>query len=435
MVRARHPSLLAAVALGALAAGGEAHADPTPEPATPSDAAPATTPGEPAEPDAAEPGPPEPEAHYYIVPSFAYDTDDGFAFGARAELAFSEPGYEPYKSSFVLHSMVSVRGYQHHRFRYERVGFGPGKRLRFTLHVAYRQWLNDGYWGLGNTTTRDAEYDTGLLTGDPDVKRYRYSLYQPFVHATLRARLDGPWQAFGALDAKYSVVGTYPGSLLEEQEPFGIDGGLGLILTGGVLYDSREPEVNPTSGVLAELSGRVSAPGGAGFFGGLFASVRGFVSPWKGVTFAGRLMGEYLWGEVPFYEMAHWGGLTPVTGFGGFETLRGVAFGRWHSPGKLIANAELRLEVLRHHIFERSMAWQLAFFGDLGATAGIADNTVGSGGLPIHPGGGAGVRVIFDKLFVARVDVAVGVDPVRQRDGTIDDATTLGFYIVFDQAF
>jgi len=375
---------------------------------------------------------------WYVVPNVAFDTDDGLGFGARGELCLDAPGHKPYKTAFVAHAFASLRGYHHHRLRFDRTGLPPHRRLRLTVHLAWRQWLNDGYWGLGNGTLRERTFVGDFDDDDPARKRYRYSLFQPFAHATLRASLRGPWVLFSSLNVKYSVVETYDGSLLAEQRPFGIDGGLGLILSAGLLLDTRQPEIDPQRGILAELSGRAALPfpGSAGTFGGVLASLRGFHALTDRLVLAGRMMVELLLGEVPFFEMVHWGGAIPVAGFGGFETLRGTSFGRWRAPGKAILNTELRLRVIRHTLFGKQMDWQLAAIGDAGIVFGAGDETTGpQGGIPVHPAGGLGLRAIYARAFVGRIDVGLGVDPVREVDGSVNHEVSFGIYIVFDHAF
>jgi outer membrane protein assembly factor BamA len=307
-----------------------------------------------------------------------------------------------------------------------------------TAHLAWRQWLNDGYWGIGNGTTLDRAYVGSFDDDDPRRKRYRYSLFQPFAHVTLRVAMTRRWSLFVAQNLKYSVVRTYEGSLLEEQRPFGMQGGVGLLLSTGVIYDSREPEVNPRRGIFAEVSGRVASdlPGGAGAFGGLFVSFRSYLSLTSSLVLASRVMGEWLFGEIPFYEMVHWGGSVPVTGFGGFETLRGVPFGRWRAPGKAILNTEARFHVFRHTIFGKPMVWQLALLFDAGAVFGAGDSAhAPDPAFPIHPAWGLGVRVIFQEVFVGRVDTGIGLDRVREPEGHHTTTPSFGIYVVFDHAF
>jgi len=326
-----------------------------------------------------------------------------------------------------VHLFATTRGYHHHRFRFDRTGLGPDGRLRLTFHLAWRQWLNDGYWGLGNRTTRQADHAT---------KRYRYTLFQPFSHTTLRAELDGPWSIFGSLNAKWSEVRTYDGSLLAEQRPFGMDGGLTTLVSGGVVYDTRRPETTPAGGLLLEVSGRYTPPlpHGAGTFGGGFVSARGYVSVASWAVLAIRGMTERLVGDVPFYELVHWGGWTPISGFGGSETLRGVPFGRWRGPGKAVFNAELRLDVARHSLLGSPMRWQVVPYADAGFVYGTADGGGAASDLPIHPAAGAGVRAIYDEAFVGRVDTGFGLDAVR-RDDTVAHEPAWGLYVVFDHTY
>ena len=126
----------------------------------------------------------------------------------------------------------------------------------------------------------------------------------------------------------------------------------------------------------------------------------------------------------------------PVMGFGGFETIRGISFGRWHAPGKAIVNAEARFYVLSHTIFKRPMVWQIALLADAGIVWGAGDDaTAGAAELPLHPAGGLGIRVIFEETFVGRIDAGVGVDPVTEEDGSITHEPTFGIYFMFDHAF
>jgi len=375
---------------------------------------------------------------WYAIPNVAFDTDDGMGFGARGEVAFDGPACTPYCSAWVLHLFATTRGYHHHRLRWDRTGLGPGGRLRLTAHLAWRQWLNDGYWGLGNGTARERAYVGSWDRDDPRRRRYRYTLLQPFLHLTLRALLGGPWSAFGSLNLKYSVVRTYDGSLLAEQRPYGMKGGLGALASAGVLYDTRQPELTPRRGVLAELSARGTPPlpEGAGAFGGAFASVRAFHALGDRVVLAWRLMAEQLWGQLPFYEMVHWGGSVPVAGVGGFETLRGVSFGRWRAPGKAIFNSELRVDVARHTLAGAPMRWQLVPYVDAGAVfGGDHGDSLQVEHSPIHPAAGLGVRAVYQEAFVGRVDTGFGLDPVVEPDGDVTPEATWGLYVVFDHTF
>jgi len=363
------------------------------------------------------------ESSWYIVPNLAYDSDDGLGFGARFEHARLDPELAPYRQAWVVHLFSSLRGYHHHRIRYDRLGLGPDGSVRLTAHLAWRQWSNDGYWGIGNDTVR--EEDAG-----PD--RYRYSLIQPFAHLALRRPFgEGGLYGYLALNPKLSLVQSEPGSLLAEERPYGTEGGFLPQLLVGVQHDTRSPELSPHRGHLLEAGGRLApwGTGQAGGFSGLLLSARGFHElGHERLVLAGRLMGEVLWGDVPFYEMVHWGGYTPVQGVGGFETLRGLAFGRFRAPGKAIANTELRIRALDGAIKQTRLGLELAPFIDVG-TVFLADDP----GL-LHPAAGLGTRLVMDETFVGRLDLGWGLDPVQRGEEVVQEAT-LGVYVVFDHPF
>jgi hypothetical protein len=297
--------------------------------AEPARAEPAPTDPAPADPAAL----PEKRFSWVAIPNFGYDVDDGFGAGARAELDWYAPGYDPYQLAFVTQAYLTTNGYHHHRVRFDAPGLGADHRLRLSGHFAYRQWLNDGYWGMGNDTTL-----TQASVEDPDqAQYYRYTLVQPFGRLTLRGELGGPWAWFAFLAGRWSSITTYEGSLLEAEAPLGMAGGWGIQPGVGMLYDTREPELTPDGGVLAELAvrGMPKLPGADGEWISVFASLRGFVTLGPRVVIASRLMGEASFGDVPFYDLNTWGGLVPTMGFGGADSIRGVNFGRWRDRNKL----------------------------------------------------------------------------------------------------
>jgi len=385
--------------------------------------------------EAAEPEKPK-KYKWFVLPNVAFDTDDGLGFGARMELQRVAPDRDPYVASVVVQGYATIRGYHHHRFRLDLPGLGDRGRLRFSMWLAFRAWLNDGYWGMGNGTARERVYITDLVDDDPRRKRYRYSLIQPFGYFTLRADLGGPLAVFAAAMVQHSQVATYEGSLLAQHQPYGMDGGMALQLSGGVMIDTREPEFTPHRGVLAEASARVSPALDAGAYWGLFVSLRSFVPLGSNVVVASRVMAEWMYGDVPFYEMVRWGGSVPILGMGGLETIRGAPFGRWHGPHKGVGNLEIRIDVLRHGFLKQPTLWQLVPTADVGAVWGAGEAaTAEAPEMPLHPSAGVGIRVIWADAFVGRIDFSVGSDPVQEPDGTITSEPSIGFYLLFDHTF
>lgn len=375
------------------------------------------------------------------------DSDDGVGFGVRGQLDILRPGVQPFKSSFVVHIFTTTQGYHHHRFKFDLVDLGSSGKLRLTGHFAFRAWLNDGYWGLGNGSVHDTAYDD-LDNHDPLHKYYHYQLIQPFAHLTLRDDVTtlgpGALSIYGSWEGRYSIINPYEGSLLEQEQPYGVNGGPAMQLTAGALWDSRSPEITPDKGALLEASARVigmidGENWNPSTFGGPMLSVRGYVPLGGRVTWASRAMGEWLFGPVPFYEMVHWGGFVPIAGVGGADTLRGDSFGRWHGPGKAVVQNEVRVDVLKHRFLKHEVQWQVVPFGDAGAVWGIkgedpallGNATVDAPAIPVHPAGGLGVRGIWATTLVGRFDVGVGQDIVKGGGY----GPSVGFYLAFDHTY
>lgn len=344
-----------------------------------------------------------------VLPNFGYTPDDGYGIGFLVDLHDRPiPGVRP--RSLAVHTYMSSDGFQNQRLRFDLPGLGP-------FHVgglfAYRAWQHDGYWGIGPDTVREPGQD------------YGYSLVQPFGHLALAGRVTPALELYGSLDARWSKITAPDGSLLAEERPTGIDGGLAIQVGAGAMLDTRDEVLDPHRGAVVEVGGRAVVTDSP--FGGPFASVRTFV-PFGPCVWATRLMGEHLFGDVPFYEMLLWGGFTPVMGLGGYETLRGLPYGRWRGPGKALLNTELRIDVTKHPFAGGTLQWQLAPLVD---AAAVWTDTAP---WPIHPTGGLGVRGVWSEGLVGRIDAAVGVDPIRE-DGVVVDAPSWGIYLAFAQMF
>lgn len=364
-----------------------------------------------------------------VLPSMSFDADDGLGFGGRLEVVRREDGVAPYRAAFVVHGYASLRGFHHHRVRFDLVDLGPRQDLRLTGHFAYRAWMNDGYWGVGNGTVRESAYEGDGDADAPERKRYRYTLVQPFGQLGLRKRVGGPLTVYATLNGRMSVLDTYAGSLLEEDAPNGMDGGFTAQLGAGALWDTRDVEVTPTRGWLLEAGGR--GVGGAYAFGGPMASVRAWVPVGGRAVLGWRGMAEWLFGDVPFYEMVHWGGALPIAGVGGADTARGIPFGRWRAPGKALYNAELRWDVLAHRAAGEELRWQLVPFVDAVTVWGAGDAAdAPPPEVPVHPAGGAGVHLVWAGTMVGRVDVGFGLD-----ETDTGPTWNWGSYVVFDQMF
>jgi outer membrane translocation and assembly module TamA len=132
------------------------------------------------------------------------------------------------------------------------------------------------------------------------------------------------------------------------------------------------------------------------------------------LVFAARVMGDVLFGEVPFYELARAGGLTIRDAPGGAEGVRGVPAQRYHGKLKLIGNVELRSKLWWFEIFGQRLNLGAAAFFDAGRvwTDWQEHPELDGAGLGLKYGTGGGVRFQWGETFIARIDGAWSPDGI-----------------------
>ncbi|MEE8408950.1 MAG: hypothetical protein V3T05_05055, partial [Myxococcota bacterium] len=151
---------------------------------------------------------------------------------------------------------------------------------------------------------------------------------------------------------------------------------------------------------------------------------------------AARGMAEWLFGDIPFYEMVHWGGMQPIAGFGGADTIRGISFGRWRAPGKAVANLEARFDIGSTDFRGDRLQGLVVPYLDAGIVFGAGSlGTALDADVLVHPAAGLSLRAIYAEGFVGRIDSGIGLDPVRAASGRLRNELSWGMYVVFDHPF
>ncbi|TNE50155.1 MAG: hypothetical protein EP343_09500 [Deltaproteobacteria bacterium] len=370
-----------------------------------------------------------------ILPAIAYDSDTGFGFGLVGTLAKFHPKFSPYRwrleALIFMTLKVDDKGQVTLPFHddYLIMDF-PGlanQRLRLTGKVGFARYSNAGYYGFGAASSFEQE----KVKANPQT--YQYDRIYP--NASLNARLDllrqgqHKLQLFLGTTFVYNWINVYQGSVLEselEQRKEASEKGqfLQATLLGvtshplwlfevGLIYDSRNHEYAPSSGMFHEVSFRGS-PGIAErlYFGGVNATARFYVPLWKEyLVFAARLMADVLFGNVPFYEQARYGGFFPKDGPGGGYAVRGVPLHRHHGKIKLIGNLELRSKIVGFSIAGERFNIGITGFFDAGrvwSDASLASESLyqqldGNGAI-LKYGAGGGLRIQWGETFIIRAD-------------------------------
>lgn len=426
------------------------------EPAEPQQPAPPVQPL-PGPAEAAEPAPSGWDPLF--IPLAGFDTDQGVGYGLRAMLIWKGP-VKPYRLALIGQFFQTTREVAIHRIIVDAPEVF-GSKWRAGLDFSYRADRFSPYYGLGNDSVYDQELDAcaarAALAEDPDTcpdnprfRGLRYYVYDkrtlPRISLTLRRELSGPWKTFGAYRFNLTTIRTeYPQDLGQRTDSRLVeDAKAGLLtgydgaskapfqlrtgeLTAGLIFDSRDHEPAPMSGMFNELSLRGGTPllGSQFSYWGVNTHLRIYnrlIPGYDRLVGAARVLFDVMGGEVPFNMLASFGGVSGgEEGVGGITTVRGIFKNRYQGRQKLAFSTELRWRFAETQLFGQD----LDFTTVLGVDGGHAWRELGfqGGGRP-HLSGAGGLRIAWNRFMIIRFDYARALTESSQ-----------GWYIDFDHTF
>jgi hypothetical protein len=441
-------------------------------------AGPPVEPASPPEPVAAEPEPAKKKKkkrdpndpnrlEWGVLPAVSYDIDLGFGFGALVTLAKFKPGYAPYRWRLEILGNATVKNtpgigatfpFHEDYIKGDFPGLWKG-RLRINAQFRFRKFSNQGWYGLGNGSENPKAWEQ-FESGSAEYREARrynqYDRIYPYLEFNNRIIVwdspkAGPPFAVssrtpGMIPAHkrrlevlvgasylYNIIKPYPNSKLAEdlavRETDTADGATlrdtmrgvtdhsVLSLNLGLLYDTRDHEYVPTHGSFSELSLRVS-PGVDQklAFAQLFVGTS-FFQPIAGefLVVASRVAFDWLFGNVPFYELANFGVLVQRDGPGGSWSVRGVPRQRYFGKQKAVANLELRSMFWRFNIKSQRFGLGALAFIDAGRVwtdyetirlAGMDVDSTFDSLFGLKLGVGGGLRITWGETLVIRADPA-----------------------------
>lgn len=390
------------------------------------------------------------------LPALGYDTDNGFLVGAVAQVFLHDPAHtRPYRIGINVGATITTKLVQDHYIAVDWLNFAD-LPLRLSARIGWSQSLTQNFCGTGMTVTcdsavADAAADAAGLKGvERDDFLRHYYLFR-FMNPS--ASLQGRWalsplprrvEIFGGWRGSGYIPGTwadddgdgeadyepYTGSLYADVFPKG-EPGFASVLQVGAMYDTRDNEPSPRSGLWAEASVRAATPfwGSSWTWAGANLTARSYVPIISGdaplrLTLASRLVGDIVVGDPPIQELVRPGGFVDYLSFGGSEMGRGVRVQRYVGKLKLFLQNELRWRFVEFAAGNQHFAFSTNLFADAGIVGtDLADKKAFAGTPPV--GAGLGVLFHWNENFVLRVDVATSVV----------EAFSPGVYITLGQTF
>jgi len=410
------------------------------------------------------------------VPVVAYDSDIGFKYGALVNLYWFGDGsrYPKYDHSVYVEWSRTTKGNGINQITWESDKLLPGIRTLFEASYLTEKALDFyGFNGYKAVYDLDFEEEGTDQFGNANRLFYRHSRQLLRLKADFQGEIIGQklrWLGgiayYGNSIDSVDIDGLNEGKeddMLSHNSLYGsyvdwglipgdqANGGNHTILKGGIIYDTRDNEPNPFSGIWSEMQLHY-APS---FLSNTDYSYARIILTHKQyftilpdvmnlayrVSYQGRIAGE-----MPFYMMPFIFQSAPKLtrdGVGGAKTVRGVKRDRIVGDGFAFANVELRGKILRTNVLNQNLYIALSAFADAGMVTQKYDfdSSGMPGSLPSympasildldakevpHFGVGGGIHFALNQNFILTVDYGFAI---KKADGDS------GLYINLDFLF
>ncbi len=403
------------------------------------------------------------------VPAIAYDTDTGFRYGLIGNIYNYGDGstYPEYKYSLYMEWSRTTKGSGNNEIFFDSKHILP-KGIRVTADLAYltEQTLDfygfNGYEAEYNTTLTDSADANYISRGYYKIDRKLFKFTTDFQGKLFSKNLlwTGGIGHFGTEISPIDIDKLNDGTdeadqlpdtttLFEEYVKSNIipgdqkDGGNTNFVKLGIIYDTRDNQANPMSGMWTELLFIVAPEflgNDYGYSQMIFTHRQYFTLLPKKLSLAYRVSYQgKLTGEMPFYMLPYIvSSYKTVDGLGGKKSIRGTLRNRIMSDAFAYGNVELRWKFLQTVVFGQNLYLAVNPFVDMGMTVSKYDvdystynanhpnNPITEEDDELHIGYGMGLKIALNENFIISVDYGMAKD---ERDGSS------GLYIGLDFLF
>jgi len=392
------------------------------------------------------------------VPAVAYNSDTGFLYGIVFEAYNYGDGslYPDYEYTIKPTWTRTTKGSGANELFFDSKYLLP-QDVRITAYVGYLTEQALPFYGFNGS---ESSYTPGFEIADS--ANYRTRMYYRHERNTLRLTADFQKSVMsenlrviagiGYIDTKVDTVdeaGLNEGKdedLLPLDEPTlydeyvaagyisaaEADGGPTNYLKLGLVYDTRDNEPNPMSGIWTEalLTAYPAFMGSEFSFSTLTVTHRQYFTLIKNdLSFAYRVGYQQNFGDVPFFMLPWYQSSFKVTeGLGGSKSLRGILKNRIVGNSIVLANLEARWKFFRTVVGGQNLYLALNGFGDFGQV--LAPYEVDGVTLPkandegLHLSYGGGLRIVLNENFIVAVDYGLAAD---EQDGNSGLYIGLGY--------
>ncbi|MCD4832417.1 MAG: outer membrane protein assembly factor [Bacteroidales bacterium] len=405
------------------------------------------------------------------VPVVAYDSDLGFKYGGLVNFYnYGKPtSYPEYLQSIYLEVSRTTKGSGINQIFFDSEHMFPNKPIRITGDFSYlTEQALDFYGFNGYQAAYIPEFEDDNLNNSLYKSRMYYRMERKMIRFTadFSGNLFGEkikWLAgfahinhkMGSVDINtlnegldkdelLPSIDSVPG-LYDEYVDWGIipqkeaDGGKINYIKLGIIYDTRDNEANPMSGIWSEII-IVTAPKFLDNYENDYTQLslthRQYFTLIKSkLSFAYRLGYQgTIAGETPFYMLPYlnfsYNPSIVIEGLGGSKSIRGVLRDRVIGDGIIFGNLELRWKFIKTVIKNQNLYIALSTFTDFGKV--VQETKIDKSNIPIdgsvdfdnyfdsnndklHLGYGLGLHFALNENFIVAFDYGLAND---KRDGS-----------------
>ncbi len=296
---------------------------------------------------------------FAFLPAIAYDSDLGVIAGGIASRYHYRGDMKPFYSFLNMYGLITTKGLISVFVEYDKPHiFGSDKRFYTETFVS--RFTGNQYYGIGNygklpdalKDSSDYYFYNSFSLG------FDIMLRKPWLQKASGNQLD----VYGKAVFEYETPwGNDDAQLLVADQPKGINGSHISALGGGIVWEGRNNEFNPTTGTYARAGAEIGSKFIASSYNYLLVEtdIRAYTSftLLREITFANRLSFKHTSGTIPYWKKPD---------LGGGDKMRGYPEYRFRDDNSVLLNSELRTWLFE--IPSITSKFGVSLFTDIGRT-------------------------------------------------------------------
>jgi hypothetical protein len=374
------------------------------------------------------------------APDLSSDPVNGFGYGGEGSIYFNgkktDPffAYTPYRARLDLVLFNTTRNQREFMLKLD-VPYILNTKWRLRVEGGYEANPNHLYFGNTEKSLKGLNYypdndSTKTVVNDAKYSDYEKSLVgdnqfynnyfkkEGVLNVSMeRSFFEGKFRFLFGYEAAYVDFSTFKGNSFVQNDYdagriVGLKKGLVQLYQVGLIYDTRDLETDPSSGIFAELTNELSLKdiGSLYDFNKTFAHInfyqKLFPKVFKKMVLAGRVAFGYTALNAPFFEYQdEWSSEGSIEGLGGPNTLRGYKQSRFLSRAMSFNNLEIRYRFAQCKFLKQHFAFSAVPFVDAG---GVWDDLSRVGDFSNYRvSEGLGLRIAWNVNTILRFDYAI----------------------------